>query len=180
MTDKEPFIRADDRPELEIDLDAQLANITVRDLVDILRIGPIKTLKDAKDRKERKEAKDLKEQKDAKDRKDTKDFKDQKENKDRKDDKDQKDGKDHIDGKVQKDEKDLKDRPPEGGGGKFKDDIREDKFYEVPATDLPIDTVLADLRSDLEQLVERVSGLEQAAQGDAAPKTPRKPRSKST
>ena len=124
---KEPFISKEERPNLNINLEGRVGDLTVRELATILGTEaatgqklkelpataldkvPIKeTQKDVKDRKDVKEHKDQKEPKDRKDQKDTKDHKDPKEQKDQKDQKEHKDHKDQKDTKDQKDHKDPK------------------------------------------------------------------------
>ena len=62
-TDQGPFIGSSDRPDLTIDLDARVGDMTVRQLAAILapqRVGAWKPLKDLKDsRKDFKDGKDL-------------------------------------------------------------------------------------------------------------------------
>src|SRR6516162_7167474 len=132
---EEPFISSEERPDLTVDLNARVGDLTVRQLSEILGGSgssaklkelpqsakdikepikePFKEHKDIKDRvdsKAHKDPKDHKDQKDSKDHKDPKDHKDQKDQKDPKDHKDQKDNKDHKDPKDPKDHKDFKDR----------------------------------------------------------------------
>src|SRR5215831_4071828 len=127
---QEPFVSSEQRPELTVDVNTRVGDLTVRQLSEILGSAssaakskelpltakdikePVKEDKDIKDHKDSKEHKDPKEhkdQKDNKDHKDPKDQKDQKDQKDPKDTKDQKDNKDHKDPKDPKDQKDLKD-----------------------------------------------------------------------
>src|SRR6516225_9290209 len=131
---EEPFISSEERPDLTVDLNARVGDLTVRQLSEILGGSgssaklkelpqsakdikepikePFKEHKDIKDRvdtKAHKDPKDTKDQKDNKDHKDPKEQKDQKDQKDPKDHKDQKDNKDHKDPKDPKDQKDLKD-----------------------------------------------------------------------
>ena len=126
---QEPFIPEDQRPDLTIDMNQRVGDLTVRDLASILGSGatqqpklkeitldkaPIKDaakeiFKENKDRKDAKEHKEPKDHKDQKDTKDHKDPKDQKDHKDQKDPKEQKDPKDQKDPKEHKDQKDHKD-----------------------------------------------------------------------
>ena len=112
---KEPFIGQENRPNLTINLEGRVGDLTVRELASVLGIDPSlapkakelpstasekttkEVLKDVKDRKEAKEHKDQKEPKDHKDQKDSKDHKNPKEQKDQKDQKDQKEHKDPKD-----------------------------------------------------------------------------------
>ena len=123
---KEPFISQEERPNLTINLEGRVGDLTVRELASVLGIDPSQApkakelpstaadktakevQKDIKDRKEAKEHKDHKEPKDHKDQKEAKDHKDPKEHKDQKDSKDQKEHKDPKDSKDQKDQKDPK------------------------------------------------------------------------
>jgi hypothetical protein len=128
---EQPFIAAEERPDLTVDLNARVGDLTVRQLSEILGSASSpaklkelpqaakdivkeqgkeeKEIKDRKDFKDHKDPKEHKDQKDSKDHKDPKDHKDQKDQKDPKDHKDQKDNKDHKDPKDPKDQKDLKD-----------------------------------------------------------------------
>jgi len=198
----EPLISKEDRPDLTIDLEGKLGNMTVRDLANILGVDPaqlpkpkelpvtatdkiptkeiqkdVKDRKDTKDHKDQKEPKDHKDQKDTKDHKDPKeqkDQKDQKEHKDQKDAKEQKDTKDQKDPKEHKDQKDHKD-PKEHKDQKDHKDLKEsakeikDGFKEVKE---PVDVAITnpgpeagqgpENPSQLDQLVKRISGLEQS------------------
>src|SRR6516162_1599124 len=129
---EQPFIAAEERPDLTVDLNARVGDLTVRQLSEILGSASSpaklkelpqaakdivkeqgkeeKEIKDRKDFKDHKDPKEHKDQKDRKDHKDPKDHKDQKDQKDPKDHKDQKDNKDHKDPKDPKDHKDFKDR----------------------------------------------------------------------
>jgi hypothetical protein len=116
---EQPFISSEERPDLTVDLDARVGDLTVRQLSEILggtsSPAKLKELQAAKEIKEpikepAKEHKDIKDQKDSKDHKDPKEPKDQKDTKDHKDPKDQKDQKDQKDPKDQKDQKDNKDQ----------------------------------------------------------------------
>jgi hypothetical protein len=162
----EPFIKAEDRPEMTLNLDGKVGDLTVRELATILGFEPIQDLvkegkvetkerKDSKDSKDNKESKDRKEQKEQKDPKDSKDQKDQKDFKDQKDQKDTKDAKDH---KEHKDHKDTifesKDRLKEVTEGKR---FTPEKSHEIgpgPVVD----------PNELDQLVKRISGLEQSVE----------------
>jgi len=180
----QPFIDPESRPDLTVDMEARVGDLTVRQLSEILGRGagaapklkeaikekesladkfPGKEHKDAKDQKEHKEQKDHKEPKDHKDQKD------QKEHKEPKDQKDQKEQKDHKEHKDNKDHKDLKDH--------VKDSLKEHKEFlkekeslkeigegggKGPAegsggTPVP--------QQGLEDLIRRVSGLEQEVTG---------------
>src|SRR6478752_7687978 len=93
----EPFIANEDRPELSLDMDGKVGDLTVRELATILGFEPaVDVIKEGKS--------ETKEHKDSKDNKDSKDHKEQKHQKDTKDQKEQKDTKDH---KERKDNKDL-------------------------------------------------------------------------
>jgi hypothetical protein len=129
----QPFVGQEQRPDLTINMEGKVGELTVRDLVSVLGgeaatsaklpdkqvvkeikepVKEAKEPKDAKDVKDHKEPKDHKDQKEQKDHKEPKDHKDQKEQKDHKDTKDQKDQKeqkDHKDPKEPKDTKDAKD-----------------------------------------------------------------------
>jgi hypothetical protein len=123
---EEPFIDPSQRPDLTIDLESRVGDITVRQLSEILgRAAPSEKVRDvkqivkeniqdkppkeAKDSKDHKDPKEHKDQKDTKDHKEPKDSKDQKDTKEVKDQKDQKDTKDQKDPKDSKDQKDSKD-----------------------------------------------------------------------
>ena len=134
---QDPMIGSEDRPDLTIDLESWVGDLTVRQLSEILgQAGgstgssaaqlkqaapdkllkedflekfPGKEFKDVKDNKERKEQKDHKEPKDQKDQKELKDHKEPKDQKDQKEHKDHKDQKDSADNKAQKDHKENKD-----------------------------------------------------------------------
>ena len=110
---QEPFIPEDQRPDLTIDMNQRVGDLTVRDLASILGSGATQQpklkeitldkapIKDAakeifKENKDRKDAKEHKEPKDHKDQKDTKDHKDPKEHKDQKDLKDHKELKEGL------------------------------------------------------------------------------------
>jgi hypothetical protein len=188
MADK-PFVEQEQRPDLTIDLQHKVGDLTVRDLLTILgsssASGPKlketptsagdkpvakepKDSKDIKDHKEPKDHKDQKEQKDHKDPKDQKDQKDQKEPKDHKDQKDPKDTKDPKDPKESKDHKDQKDPKEHKDQKDLKD--RKEHIKDVKEPKEPVDAKVTDtaesatgtMNSDLDALVRRVSGLEQA------------------
>jgi hypothetical protein len=114
---QEPFINPEERPDLTVDLNTRVGDLTVRQLSEILgspsspaKLKELVAAKEPKDlAKEPKEFKDIKDHKDPKEHKDQKDIKDHKDPKDQKDQKDQKDPKDHKDQKDNKDHKDPKD-----------------------------------------------------------------------
>jgi hypothetical protein len=147
----EPFITQEDRPDLTIDLNKKVQELTVRELKTLLGGGsssaaklkealieknipdksPTKDAKDGKENKDRKEPKDTKDNKDSKDPKDHKEPKDTKDNKEHKDPKDSKDNKDNKDNKDHKDSKDNKDNkehkePKESKDSKDTRDIKGD------------------------------------------------------
>lgn len=168
----EPFIAKEDRPDLTVDMEVKVGDLTIRELATILGIDPPaeihkdnktenKDNKDTKDRKESKDQKDQKEHKEQKDPKDQKDFKDQKE---QKDSKDQKDGKDTKDHKENKDSKDAifenKDRIKE-----IIDSIPTGKeSFPEKGSNVPHVLGVAENPSELDELVKRVSGLEQSVE----------------
>jgi len=124
-----------------------------------------KDTKDQKDHKEPKDHKDQKDNKDQKDHKDPKEHKDQKDQKDPKEHKDTKDTKDHKDPKEHKDQKDLKDhkeivkevvKDVKEINKDIHDVVAKPQFEGGPNPELPGDEV--------NQLVNRVSGLEQTAE----------------
>jgi hypothetical protein len=165
----QPFVPKEQRPDLSIDLNQKVGEMTVRDLATLLgggssavklkealkeketaiEKGVIKdNLKDIKDTKDHKEPKDRKEQKDNKDHKDQKDPKDIKDHKDPKDAKDQKDTKDHKDPKdpkEQKDQKDAKDHKDQADHKAEKDhkDLKDGAIEKIPTKDA-IDKVQPD------------------------------------
>ena len=150
----EPFIDPQSRPDLTVDLNSKVGDLSVRQLSDILGSSaktPIKTPekmvvekllkehpdkpivkdhkdgKDSKDHKEPKDHKDQKDQKDHKEPKDTKDQKDQKEHKEHKDSADQKLTKDHKDGKDHKETtKEHKDLIKDNIKEQIKEQIKEE------------------------------------------------------
>jgi hypothetical protein len=145
---EEPFIDPSQRPDLTIDLESRVGDITVRQLSEILgRAAPSEKVRDvkqivkenipdklpkeAKDNKDHKEPKDHKDQKDTKDHKEPKDTKDQKDTKDPKDQKEQKDSKDNKEQKDPKDQKDSKDHKDPKDPKEHKDtkDHKEDKDF---------------------------------------------------
>ena len=159
----EPFIANEDRPELSLDMDGKVGDLTVRELatilgfepaVDVIKEGKSETKehKDSKDNKDSKDHQEQKQQKDAKDQKDSKDHKDQKDQKDTKDQKEQKDTKDH---KERKDNKDVIFEPK----NRIKDATEGKRF--TPERVLEIDLELAKHSSELDEVVKRISGLEQ-------------------
>lgn len=153
----DPFISKEDRPDLTIDLNKKLGELTVRELKTLLGGGssspakskealvekgelidkiPTKDTKDIRDNKIHKEPKDTKDNKDSKDPKDQKepkDTKDNKDNKDPKDSKDNKDNKDHKDGKDHKDAADNKSHkdPKEAKDAKDVRDIKGELIDKV-------------------------------------------------
>src|SRR4029453_16219414 len=161
---QEPFIDPSKRPDLTINLESRVGDITVRQLSEILGSAAAKSkelpssAKDGKDPlKEDKDIKDQKDQKEPKDHKDQKDLADQKAHKDPKDQKDQKDQKDHKnEHKEQKDIKDHKDR---------KEDIIDKPSMLPEATKAggsPEGSAGSSLvPSGLEELIHRLTRLEQ-------------------
>jgi hypothetical protein len=162
MAQGQPFISSEERPDLTVDLDTRVGDLTVRQLSEILGStsspaklkelpqaakdtkDPLKEDKDIKDHKDSKDHKDPKEhkdQKDNKDHKDPKDQKDQKDQKDPKDHKDQKDNKDHKDPKDPKDHKDQKDHKDPKDTKDHKDikDHKEGLIEKLPADKNPPD-----------------------------------------
>jgi len=134
---EEPFISAGERPDLTIDLESRVGDMTVRQLSQLLGPGPqaVKQIKETlkiegKEAKEEKDSKDHKDPKDTKDQKDTKDVKDPKDQKDTKDQKDHKDQKDQKDGKDTKDHKD----PKEARDEKILNDISDPKGFLLEKT----------------------------------------------
>jgi hypothetical protein len=182
----QPFVTDEERPNLTVNMEGKVGDMTVRDLASILGADPAapkplkepidkaafkEIAKDNKDRKEAKEAKDHKEPKDHKDQKEQKDHKDPKEQKDQKDQKehkdqkDTKDQKDHKDPKEHKDQKDQKDHKEHKETAKdVKDALKEIKEHaekidiEGPVTGAPA----AAGETDLDALIQRVTGLEQS------------------
>jgi hypothetical protein len=186
---QEPFIEPGQRPDLTINLDTRVGDLTVRQLSEIFGRTPsvekgaepiekqiiekqtlekpiVKEPKDVKDAKDHKEPKDHKDQKDAKDHKDPKDAKEQKDTKDQKEQKDTKDTADskHVkDPKEHKDDKDLKDRKEH-----IKEQLLEKLHPDLPQTKAPPEGKLAAEgpesggapTSALEAIIERLSDLE--------------------
>jgi len=187
---KEPFIEGSKRPDLTIDLESRVGDMTVRQLSEILgRVSsakikdakekeltldkdPTKEPKDHKDAKDHKDPKEHKDQKDTKDHKDPKDTKDQKDAKDPKDSKDQKDQADskqtkgHKDNKASKEQKDHKDETKEHKDIKDRKDVKEGVLEKHPP-DLAKPTgeggpsSSVDTPSGLEDLIRRTTHLEQ-------------------
>src|SRR5262245_53193866 len=171
----EPFIASDDRPDLTLDLERNVVDLTVRELDSIIGVDPVmdvikdhkdqsKDHKDSKDAKDSKDQTDHKQQKDAKDQKDSKDHKEQKDQKEQKDEKEQKDSKDHKDHKDSKDGVFEKVRFKE-----FLKDVIESKHF-TPEKFPGIEVRLAEIVSELDQLVTRVTGLEQSIEELKHPK----------
>ena len=153
----EPLIGDQDRPDLTIDMEGKVGDLTVRELTIILGVDPAAYPKN----KREKELKDRLDNKEARDRKYEKD---QKEPKDQKDQKDQKDSKDH---KEQKDTKDIRDvgiRSPKPD----KDHKDQKDLIEVwsPQPKGPAESGHGPVQDlgELDQLIKRVSGLEQAVE----------------
>jgi hypothetical protein len=170
----EPFIASDDRPDLTLDLERKVGDLTVRELAGVLGFEPsmgdakgknqIKDHKDSKNIKDLKDQTDQKQHKDAKDQKDSKDHKEQKDQKEQKDEKEQKDSKDHKDHKDSKDGVFEKVRLKE-----FLKDVIESKHF-TPEKFPGIEVRLAEIVSELDQLVKRVTGLEQSIEELKKPK----------
>jgi len=177
----EPFIPAADRPDLTVDLDKRASEFTVRELAEIL--GNQESLfeddnKRAKDNQDHKRTKDAKDAKDHKDSKDQKDSKEPKDGKDAKDSKDQKEQKDHKEHKEHKDQKDFGDTPKPVLEGKNVKDAKDQKdVTEKPFTSgkqskdqkdaaepksVDVGPPAPEFRGELDELIRRVSGLEQA------------------
>ncbi len=187
---QEPFIDSSKRPDLTINLESRVGDITVRQLSEILGSAaakskelpslakegkdPLKEDKDIKDHKDHKEPKDHKDQKDNKDHKDPKDQKDQKDQKDPKDHKDQKDLADQKASKDPKDQKDQKDQKDHKNEHKEQKDIKDHKDRKEDIIDkhsLPEATKgvgspegpagASFVPSGLEELIHRLTRLEQ-------------------
>jgi hypothetical protein len=199
---QEPFINPEERPDLTVDLNARVGDLTVRQLSEILgstsSAAKLKEAPAAKEPKEQaKEPKELKDHKDVKDHKDPKEHKDQKDNKDHKDPKDQKDQKDQKEPKDHKDQKDNKDQkdpkdPKDPKDQKDHKDPKEHKDHkdikdrkEGLADKLPPDKVPPDklpesqptegagaAASGLEDIIKRVAHLEQEVAGRTPGGTP--------
>lgn len=166
---QEPFINPEERPDLTVDLNTRVGDLTVRQLSEILGSpsspAKLKELVAAKEPKDlAKEPKEFKDHKDIKDHKDPKEHKDQKDNKDHKDPKDPKDPKDqkdHKDPKDTKDHKDIKDRK-EGLAEKLPPDkIPPDKIPDVSQGS----EGTAAAPSGLEDVIKRIARLEQEVTG---------------
>ena len=168
---QEPFVSSEQRPELTVDVNTRVGDLTVRQLSEILgsasSAAKSKELPlTAKDIKEPvKEDKDIKDHKDSKEHKDPKEHKDQKDNKDHKDPKDPKDTKDpkdHKEPKDTKDHKDIKDR---------KEDLKEHKEPKEPVDAAPSIRGAeggATAPSGLEDIIQRIARLEQDVAGLAS------------
>lgn len=138
---KEPFIRAEDRPDLTIDLDEKISNLTVRQLQEVLRQGA-----EARDNDIPKHQKDWHDSKGRRDEKYVVDAKTRKDNKDHQDLKAPKDTKDTP--------KDTLDHPSKA--------VKEftDRGY-MPFDD-PYASIEGAAMAPLDELIKRVSGLELA------------------
>jgi hypothetical protein len=178
---QEPFINPEERPDLTVDLNTRVGDLTVRQLSEILgspsspaKLKELvaakepkdlakepKEFKDHKDIKDHKDPKEQKDQKDNKDHKDPKDQKDQKDQKDPKDQKDQKDNKDHKDPKDPKDPKDQKDHkdPKETKDHKDIKDRKEGLAEKLPPDKIPPDK-LPDVSQGIEGTAAVPSGLD--------------------
>lgn len=173
---EEPFISAEERPDLTIDLDSRVGDMTVRQLSQLLGTTPqvVKQIKEltkleGKESKEDKDNKDHKDPKDQKDQKDTKDVKDPKDQKDTKDQKDPKDQKDQKDGKDTKDHKDPKEARDEKIGKDISD--RKAALFEKVRPETPEVAPTAGQpgqQGGLDPLIQRTSGLEPEAPGGAS------------
>jgi hypothetical protein len=183
---EQPFISSEERPDLTVDLDARVGDLTVRQLSEILgsasspaklkELPPAakeikepgkehKDIKDHKDSKDHKDPKEPKDQKDAKDHKDPKDQKDQKDQKDPKDQKDQKDNKDQKDPKDPKDHKDQKDHkdPKDTKDHKDLKDRKEGLIEKLPPDKTPPDK-LPEVTQGTEGSSGQQSGLDDVIQ----------------
>src|SRR6516165_6909681 len=145
---QEPFINPEERPDLTVDLNTRVGDLTVRQLSEILGSpsspAKLKELVAAKEPKDlAKEPKEFKDHKDIKDHKDPKEHKDQKDNKDHKDPKDQKDQKEGLAEKL----------PP--------DKIPPDKIPDVSQGS----EGTAAAPSGLEDVIKRIARLEQEVTG---------------
>jgi hypothetical protein len=197
---EQPFIGSEERPDLTVDLNARVGDLTVRQLSEILggrsSAAKMKELpvsaKDTKD--QNKEDKDIKDHKDTKDHKDPKEHKDQKDNKDHKDPKDQKDQKDQKDPKDHKDQKDNKDQkdPKDPKDTKDQKDHKEPKDHkdhkdlkdrkETLVDKNAIDKALPEVPqigeggagapAGLDEVIQRLTRLEQEVAGQATPAAP--------
>ena len=72
----QPFVSGESRPDLTVDLNQKVGELSVRDLASILGTGGGAAIKIKEFFKERKDFKDIKEHKDQKEHKDHKDIKD--------------------------------------------------------------------------------------------------------
>jgi hypothetical protein len=160
----EPFIARDDRPDLTLDMEGKVGELTVRELASILgfdlqeaelKEGKSEN-KDHKDSKDSKDTKDSFDQKQQKDQKDSKDHKEEKDWKDQKEQKDLKDSKDHKDRKDHKDHTEVKVNRKE-----LVKEVTEGKRF-TPEKGPEIGPGVVESPSELDQLVKRVSGLEQS------------------
>jgi hypothetical protein len=167
----EPFIASDDRPDMTVDLERKVGDLTVRELADVLGFLPEGDAKGKNRPNERKNAKDFKDSKDQPDHKQQKDAKDRKESKDHKDQKDQKDEKDQKDSKDHKDHKDHKDGVFDGKISlrEIPKDLLESKRF-MPDKIPGIEIRLSEIASELDQLVKRITGLEQSIEELKEPK----------
>ena len=191
--DPEAMLQAcDEQDRLREELRQKVGDLNVRDLSTLLGGSggnlkelakepkdlkePIKEPKDHKDIKDHKEPKDHKDIADQKAHKDPKDHKDQKEQKDHKDPKDTKDPKDQKDPKDPKEQKDQKDHK-EPKDHKDQKDIKDRKEHIKEPLKEPkerVDTLAkasgeggpesAAGSTELDALIQRISGLEQAVQ----------------
>ena len=184
----EPFIAKEDRPDLTVDMEGKVGDLTIRELATILGVDPpgeIDNKEHKTDSKDQKDAKDNKEFKDQKEQKDQKDFKEQKEHKEQKDQKepkDQKDVKDHKEQKDSKDQKDGKDTKEHKEQKDSKDVIKDGVFdnkdrakelidlfktgskevFPEKGPGIPHLPDVAEHPSELDELVKRISGLERS------------------
>jgi hypothetical protein len=157
----QPFVSGESRPDLTVDLNQKVGDLSVRDLASILGTGAGDLPKPLKEPlkepfKERKDIKDIKDHKEPKDHKDQKDHKDAKDHKDPKDHKDHKDPKDQKDQKEHKEHKDIKDMVIEKNPII---EVAKDLVSDVKPIDNPGGPV-EQPQEGLQELVKRVSGLE--------------------